>query len=279
MYDLTLIKQHGGVYIDSREVAEAVGKAHRHLLRDIRGYIEVMAKIGLPNFGQSDFFIESSFLNAQNKEMPCFLISKMGCELIANKLIGERGVQFTIAYVKKFNEMEEAERAEMEARSATPQLRVFNTAIRNVLSGYSSNHATTDEVMDFLRGAYKPFGIEVAHISGRHYLTATDIASLSGILSETGRPHGHAVAAIINKLYIPPGHIIVVPYGLVGVNMRYDDFVLEEVRDWIADNDCPRNIPHHNFKYHIYYDPAWSFLYEYENSQEEIEDDYFVYEE
>ena len=276
MYDLNLIKQHGGVYIDSREVAEAVGKAHKHLIRDIRGYCAILEKIGKPNLGPTYFFIESTYIDKWNREKPHYLISKMGCELIANKLIGERGVLFTAAYVKKFNEMEAAERAEIEARSATPQLRVFNTAIRNILSGYSGNNATPEEVIDFLRGAYKPFGIDIAHTGDDHYFTATDIAGLSGIFSETGRPHGHAVSAIINKLNIPPEHMIVVPYGLVGVNMRYDYYVLEEVRDWIADNGCPSDIPHHNFKYHIYYDPTWSFLYEYDDSYEEGEDDYFV---
>ena len=55
MQELTLIRQNGGAYIDSREVAEAIGKRHDHLLRDIRNYAEIMGKIRLPNFGESDF--------------------------------------------------------------------------------------------------------------------------------------------------------------------------------------------------------------------------------
>ncbi len=38
MQDLTLIRQDGGCYIDSREVAELIGKRHDNLLRDIMGY-------------------------------------------------------------------------------------------------------------------------------------------------------------------------------------------------------------------------------------------------
>jgi len=46
----------------------------------------------------------------------------MGCEMIAHKLIGEKGVLFTAAYVAKFNEMEIAER-EAEIKShARPRL-------------------------------------------------------------------------------------------------------------------------------------------------------------
>jgi len=36
MTDLTIIKQNGGCYIDSREVAELIGKRHDHLRSEIR---------------------------------------------------------------------------------------------------------------------------------------------------------------------------------------------------------------------------------------------------
>ena len=263
MYELTLINRNGGAYIDSREVAEAIGKRHDHLLRDIRNYAEIMGKIGFPKVGESDFFVQSSFVNAQNKAMPCYLISKMGCELVANKLIGEKGVLFTVAYVTKFNEMEQKERADLEARGATPQLRTFNTAVRNVLSGYANTYASAEEVMAFLRGAYKPFGIDVIQESGTHYLTAGGIARIIGIYSMSGKPHGHAVAAIIEKLNIAPKHITVIPYGLVGISMRYDQYVLDAVRGWIADNHRPYSVPHLNFEYHIRYDYQLSLFDDY----------------
>lgn len=71
--------------LDSREVAEMVEKQHRHLLRDINGYIEEMEKTGEPNFGlssklpkinPSDFFIPSTYTSEQGKELPCFLVTK-----------------------------------------------------------------------------------------------------------------------------------------------------------------------------------------------------------
>jgi len=46
MNELTIIKHGGNAYIDSREVAEIIGKSHKNLIRDIRGYIETMSKIG-----------------------------------------------------------------------------------------------------------------------------------------------------------------------------------------------------------------------------------------
>ncbi|MDR1246716.1 MAG: Rha family transcriptional regulator [Clostridiales Family XIII bacterium] len=253
MNELSIIKINGGAYIDSREAAECIGKRHDHLLRDIGKYREIMAKIGLPKIGVSDFFVESSYVNAQNKVMPRYLITKMGAELIAHKLTGEKGVLFTLAYVKRFNELEAAERLELEKRSATPQLKAFNKAVKNVLTGYANNRATYEDVMDFLRAAYKPFGIEVAGCEGKYKWTATEIAAHLGIYSASGLPHGHAVAAIIEKLSLGLGHIAALPYGMVGVTIRYDDYVPDAVDKWLESQGFPRDISHLDFEYHIYF--------------------------
>lgn len=92
--------------INSREVAKMVGKEHKHLLRDIKNYIQYLDE---SKIGPSDFFIESAYKNTQNKTQPCYEITKMGCEMIANKLTGKKGILFTATYVKKFNEMEESQ--------------------------------------------------------------------------------------------------------------------------------------------------------------------------
>ncbi len=103
---MTVKNIHGQQAIDSREVAEMVEKNHKELLRDIRKYVEIMEKTGERNFAPSDFFIPSSYISTQNKEQPCYLITKKGCGMIANKLTGEKGVLFTAAYVTAFEEMQ-----------------------------------------------------------------------------------------------------------------------------------------------------------------------------
>lgn len=35
------------------------------------------------------------------------MLTKKGCEMVANKMTGEKGVLFTAAYVTAFNKMEE----------------------------------------------------------------------------------------------------------------------------------------------------------------------------
>ena len=253
MNELSIIKVNGGAYIDSREVAEIIGKRHDHLLRDIAKYREIIARGGLPKIGESDFFVESRYLNAQNKAMPCYLITKRGAEVIANKLTGERGILFTFAYVSRFNEMEAAERAAEIKSYARPRLSEFNSAVRNVLSGMSYSYTNPNRVMGFLRGVYEPLGIAISDDANdkRHY-SATQIARLLNVYSCSGRPHSHAVAAIIAKLDNWASHTVAVPYGLINIMLRYDWSIVDGVRNWLAENNSPSAIPHLDFYYHIY---------------------------
>jgi Rha family phage regulatory protein len=252
--ELQIISKDGSHYIDSRQVAEAIGKRHDHLLRDINGYQQILEKSGVPNFGGTSFFLISSYVDNWNREKPCYLITRKGADIIANKLTGEKGVLFTAAYVTKFHEMEQAERDILIANAATPKLRVFNNAVRNVLSGFAQIRSSPAKVMGFLRGAYKPFKINVDEWgTNEKPYSVTEIARRIGIYSDTGRPHGHAVAAIIDKLNIGNEHIECVPFGLVGIMMRYDEFTLNAIDDWLEDNGYPHDIPYLNFDYHIHY--------------------------
>lgn len=113
--------------LDSREVAEMVGKQHKHLLRDINGYIENMKQGTEPKVGlsaaelkiePSEFFIPSTYTDSTGRELPCFLVTKKGCEFIANKLTGEKGTKFTALYVTRFNIMEEREKAAIGGKTA-----------------------------------------------------------------------------------------------------------------------------------------------------------------
>lgn len=91
-------------YIESREVAEMVEKQHNDLLKDIRRYIE---QLGEGNIPHTDFFTESHYTDKFNREKPCYLVTKKGCEFIAHKLTGVKGTEFTAKYINRFHEMED----------------------------------------------------------------------------------------------------------------------------------------------------------------------------
>ena len=126
--------KHGITYFDSRQVAVMVNKRHDHLIRDIENYIDVISEtpklraqnlkaisesakmdpltapklrtLTNANLQASDYFIKSSYKDRKGEKRPCYLISKMGCEFIGNKMTGDKGILFTAMYVKLFNEME-----------------------------------------------------------------------------------------------------------------------------------------------------------------------------
>jgi len=104
--ELQIVNKDGLLVADSREVAEMLGKKHFDLLESIDGYIQHLEN---GNFRSQDFFIESSYKSeGNNKTYKCYLLTKKGCDMVANKMTGEKGVLFTAAYVTKFEEMEKA---------------------------------------------------------------------------------------------------------------------------------------------------------------------------
>ena len=123
MKNKLMVKENVQV-LDSREVAEMMGKEHKQLLKDIKGSGKTVGIIPVllgENFSLSDFFIESTYVDASGKSNSCFLITKMGCELLASKLQGAKGIAFSLNYVTKFNAMEKViESALMSFQIADP---------------------------------------------------------------------------------------------------------------------------------------------------------------
>ena len=89
--------------IDSREVAEMIEVTHGSLLKKVRNYEEILTKSKLTSL---DFFIPSEYKDTKGEIRNCYLLTKKGCEMVANKLTGEKGVIFTAKYVNRFEEME-----------------------------------------------------------------------------------------------------------------------------------------------------------------------------
>lgn len=97
--------------INSLEIAEMLGIEHWMLLRKLEGTQQkpgIIKILGDHNFVVTDYFIKDTYVTSQNKEMPCYQFTRLGCDFIANKFTGEKGVLFTAAYVKRFYEMEHA---------------------------------------------------------------------------------------------------------------------------------------------------------------------------
>ena len=97
--------------VSSREVARMMEVEHAKVLRMIEGdktHIGVIPTLRKAQMGVTDFFIESTYkVEGNNKTYKCYECTKLGCDMLANKMTGEKGVLFTAKYVKRFSEMEE----------------------------------------------------------------------------------------------------------------------------------------------------------------------------
>ena len=68
MKELTVFEHNHVDVVDSRQVAEMIGKTHAHLMRDIQGYVEILKKSIESKFGFNDFFIESTYKDSKKPE-------------------------------------------------------------------------------------------------------------------------------------------------------------------------------------------------------------------
>lgn len=117
--------------IDSREIAEMMEVEHSELLKKLEGtkradksvkqagIIPIMTRGEIP---VSDYFILYSYKDISGKENKCYLFTKIGCDFIANKFQGEKGILFSAKYVKKFAEMEKQINEQSKLLSPTDQL-------------------------------------------------------------------------------------------------------------------------------------------------------------
>ncbi|WP_420977221.1 Rha family transcriptional regulator [Bacillus vallismortis] len=64
-YNLTITEQDGQFLVDSREVAELIGKRHDHLLRDIEGYVTVLSQT--PTLGADEYFVKVHISQEQER--------------------------------------------------------------------------------------------------------------------------------------------------------------------------------------------------------------------
>lgn len=100
-----------------------VGKEHNNVMKDIRRIIEQLGEVK----SYQSYFIESTYTNTQNKTLPNFLLTKKGCELFSTRMTGEKGTQFAVAYIERFNEMENhIKQTEIDLANLSPELQMFN---------------------------------------------------------------------------------------------------------------------------------------------------------
>lgn len=95
----TLVVSDGRPVVSSLTIAEHFSKRHDDVLKKIK-QLDIPQEFRLRNFA------ESSYINAQNKEMPCFNLTRDGFAYLVMGFTGKKASAWKISYLEAFNAME-----------------------------------------------------------------------------------------------------------------------------------------------------------------------------
>lgn len=250
--------------ISTLEIAEMMEVPHYSILEKLEGtkrpdgsvkQAGIIPTLTAQKILVSDYFILSTYKDSSGKENRCYKTTKMGCEFLANKFTGEKGIIFTARYVKRFNDMEDAIKrriSQKEQRGDNHKVQIpspVNTAAKILKDTYTEAGVDPKFIAVAVNNLYKestgydsgiPLLTEDAHLYDK-----TAIAEKFGICSKSGKPHPQAVGAIISKLEISVEECVNTPYnrnGHSGVDVQYKESVCGKVEDWLSCQGYPTEI-------------------------------------
>ena len=193
--------------IPSYEVAKMMEKRHSDVLRMLEGS-KIPKVVGIiPTILTNvelrllDYFVESTYVDKKGETRKCYECTKMGCELLANKMTGEKGILFTAKYVKRFNDMEK--QLPQVTEKQLLQLKILNgDELERIIALKEYEQVLTKPLLDTIEENKPKVDIYERFINSEFTYTAT---ALKGIF-------GFSSAVAMNKklhelkLIYKPGH-------------------------------------------------------------------------
>lgn len=115
-----------------------------------------------------------------------------------------------------------------------------------------------------MKSLYEPVGVEIPLESitlNKQLFDATAIAKQLGVLSRSGKPHTHAIAAIIAQVDVLPEEKELTPYqnaasGHSGTSVQYTKSVVSKVHLWLERHDFPSCFSYRGKTYTLRYSTA-----------------------
>lgn len=111
--------------VTSLQVAEAFGKEHLHVLRDIRNILES------DDFTESNFGL-SEYTDSTGRTLPMYIMSRDGFVLLGMGFTGAKARAMKISYIVRFNEMEAVPPPPSCPRTTLPPSAPLPTPRKNV---------------------------------------------------------------------------------------------------------------------------------------------------
>lgn len=236
----TLVPQNNNTGVDvkrisSREAAEMMEMQHPHLLRKIDGISKILieSKIGL-----NKYWIESTYKASNGKTNKEYLISKEGCEFLAHKSTGEKGILFTHRYMERFKEMEQiieqgsqqvitAKQVEEIATTvATTVATTIATTILERLNKIIPDNTPKSEQISFNNTpVYTPYSVtKIANMLHRNSKTINPVLARKGIITKTNN------GWVLNKKYEEAGYGKTFEGGQFGgTYVKYSEKGMQEI--------------------------------------------------
>lgn len=90
----------GKAVVTSKQVADHFGKQHRNVLVDIKNLLSDSGEFGELNF------LLTTYISSQNKELPCYEMTRDGFTLLAMGYTGKDALLWKVKYIEAFNAME-----------------------------------------------------------------------------------------------------------------------------------------------------------------------------
>ena len=131
--NIEIIPVKGVPMTSSKNVAEKFDKAHRDLLVKIRKIIKMNSEFGERNFSLS------SYVSDQNKELPCYQMTRDGFTMLAMELSGAKVFDWKIKYINAFNAMESQlikESDSLEWKQARLQIKDARKSLTDVIKDF-----------------------------------------------------------------------------------------------------------------------------------------------
>lgn len=133
MSELVMIKNNQ-VVVSSRQVAEKFGKKHYVVLNSIKEILGQARKISSDSSqtSKSDcyhiktqncvqtYFKETTYTSGTGKRYPMYLMNRDGFSLLTMGFTGTKAMQWKIAYINAFNEMEKQLKEKQQAAKIPP---------------------------------------------------------------------------------------------------------------------------------------------------------------
>jgi len=102
--DYGLIERNGKIVCDSLNIAKIFRKRHTDVLRDIGKIIDEFSKVSQRNFASSNFILET--YKTRGKSYPKYFLTRDGFTKLVFGYNGIKAIEYQIAYINLFNEME-----------------------------------------------------------------------------------------------------------------------------------------------------------------------------